>query len=118
MLRAAGYSSTKPSVLDTLTDIAARYMTLLAATTMNFADANHPDDLEICVTDIRMAMQACGVLGPEVILEEQGFGDAEQEDMRGVENFIDWAMGKENREIRRIALEGMDEGAEDYLTGP
>lgn len=117
ILRAAGYSSTKPSVLDTLTDIAARYLTLLATTTIDIADANHEDDPEVTITDIRMAMQQCGVLGLELILEEQGFGAEDQEDMRGVNHFIEWTMGKENKEIRRIALEGMDEGAEDYLTG-
>lgn len=117
ILRAAGYQSTKPSVLDTLTDIAARYITLLAASTAKHAATNHEDDLEISIEDVRMAMQDCGVLGPERLLVEQGFGAEEEEDLRGVESFIEWAMGKENKEIRRVALEGIDEGAEDYLTG-
>ncbi|OBT50709.1 hypothetical protein VE04_09459, partial [Pseudogymnoascus sp. 24MN13] len=34
ILRAAGYHSTKPSVLDALTDIAGRYMHLLATSTV------------------------------------------------------------------------------------
>lgn len=59
-------------------------------------------------------MQDCGAIAPEKILEEQIYDD--EEDIRGVDAFIEWAMGPENKEIRRIALEG-DEGKEDYLTG-
>lgn len=59
-------------------------------------------------------MQDCGAISPEKILEEQIYDG--EEDTRGVEAFLDWAMGPENREIRRIALEGGDEGKEDYLT--
>lgn len=61
-----------------------------------------------------MAMQDCGAIGPEKPLEQQEFDG--EEDMRGVEGFLAWAMGKPNMEIRRIALEGGDAN-EDYLTG-
>lgn len=60
-------------------------------------------------------MQDCGALAPEKILKEQEFNG--EEDVRGVENFIAWAMGSRNREIRRIALEGSDGARDDYLTG-
>lgn len=118
ILRAAGYHSTRPSVLDTLTDLAARYMLLLAQTAANHAALNHNDPelaLEISITDVRMAMQDCGALAPEKLLEEQEFNG--QEDTRGVEGFIAWAMGPGNHEIRRIALEGGEGAKDDYLTG-
>lgn len=115
ILRAAGYHSTRPSVLDTLTDIAARYMMLLAAKTA--AHAGDGDiEYEITIEDIRAAMQDCGVISPEKVVEDE-IWDGE-EDVRGVENFVAWCKGDRNKEIRRIALEGTGEEAkEDFLTG-
>ena len=114
ILRAAGYHSTRPSVLDTVTDIAGRYMSLLATAAAKYSNSNHPE-LELNVQDVRMAMQECGALAPEKILEEQIYDG--EEDTRGVDAFLEWAMGPENKEIRRIALEGGEEGKEDYLIG-
>jgi len=113
ILRAAGYQGTRPSVLDTLTDLAARYMFVLAQTTAMHASINHTE-LDITVQDVRMAMQDCGALAPEKLIEDELFDG--KEDMRGVEDFISWIVGKTNREIRRIALEGADAGQEDYLS--
>jgi len=112
ILRAAGYQSTRPTVLDTLTDLAARYMHLLAQTTATHAEVNETS-LDITIQDVRMAMQDCGVLGPEMALEDQEFDD--EEDMRGVEEFLAWATGPVNKEIRRVALEGAAGAQEDYL---
>ena len=114
ILRAAGYHSTRPSVLDTLTDLAARYMYLLAQSTMTHATINHTE-LGVTIQDVRMAMQDCGAMAPEKSLEDQDFD--EEEDMSGVEDFVSWATGGCNREIRRVALEGGDGAKEDYLTG-
>jgi len=113
ILRAAGYHSTRPSVLDTLTDLAARYMLLLASSAAAHASLNH-DEFEISIEDVRMAMQECGVLAPELLLEDEQ--SEEEEDTRGVDGFIEWAKGADNREIGRIALEGGEAGKEDYLT--
>jgi len=115
ILRAAGYHSTKPSVLDTLTDLAARYMYLLAQSTATHAAIND-DELDISIEDVRMAMQDCGALAPEAVLEDDNQDIDAEEDMSGVDEFLAWATGKTNKEIRRIALEGGD-GKEDYLTG-
>jgi transcription initiation factor TFIID subunit 3 len=89
-------------------------MLLLAKTTADHALDNH-EELEIAIEDVRMALQDCGALGPEKLLEDQIFEG--KEDMRGVEAFIAWADGSMNKEIGRIALEGGDDGKEDYLTG-
>lgn len=113
ILRAAGYHSTKPSVLDALTDIAGRYMLLLATSTANYAAAN-PTELGITIEDVRLAMQECAAIVPEKVWEDQLFDD--EEDTRGVDLFIEWAHGEANKEIRRVALEGGDEGKDDYLT--
>lgn len=111
ILRAAGYHSTRPSVLDTLTDLAARYLLLLATTTASHA-ANTNTEFEISIEDVRMAMQECGAIAPEKVLEDQMWEGVE--DTRGVDAFVAWAKGPVNREIRRIALEA---DGEDYLAG-
>jgi transcription initiation factor TFIID subunit 3 len=118
ILRAAGYHSTRPSVLDTLTDLAAKYMIVLAQAAAKHMEVNNTEldfTLNLTIQDVRMAMQDCGALLPQKSLEEEEFEG--EEDMRGVENFVAWATGKVNREIRRVALEGADAAKEDYLTG-
>lgn len=77
------------------------------------ASINHTE-LDISVQDVRMAMQDCGAMGPVKSIEDEDFEG--QEDMRGVEEFLDWVTGRANREIRRVALEGA-EGKDDYLSG-
>jgi transcription initiation factor TFIID subunit 3 len=123
ILRSAGFHSTKSSVLDTLTDLAARYLQLLAYHTALHAQHNH-NDLIPDVTDVRLALMDVGALRPQLsAMEEQWRG---KEDMRGVENFLSWAKGENCKEIRRVAgmiktegevvdVEGV-EGNEDFLT--
>jgi len=92
-------------------------MILLAQTTATHASLNHNEpelSLEISLQDVRMAMQDCGALAPEKVLEDQEFD--REEDTRGVDGFLAWAKGPGNLEIRRIALEGGDAAKEDYLT--
>jgi transcription initiation factor TFIID subunit 3 len=89
-------------------------MFLLATSAVQYSDLNN-EQLELSIEDVRKAMQDCGAIAPEKILEEQLYDG--EEDTRGVDAFLEWVMGPENREIRRIALEGGDEGKEDYLTG-
>lgn len=118
ILRAAGFHSTRPSVLDTFTDIAARYMVMLTESVVAHAAVNHTEPelaLEISLQDVRMAMEDCGVLYPEKMREDQIYEG--EEDTRGVDAFLEWAMGRGNREIQRIALEGGDGTKDDYLTG-
>ncbi|KAL8874742.1 MAG: hypothetical protein Q9198_006808 [Flavoplaca austrocitrina] len=123
ILRAAGFHATKPAVLDTLVDLTARYLSLLASNAAAHAQGNH-HDLILTVTDIRMALQDVGAIWPQKsAMEEDLMGE---EDMRGFDNFLKWMMGDEHREIRRVAgwigteapLPGIDEsaGREDFLT--
>lgn len=92
-------------------------MTQLARLTAAHAALNQDDPelaLEPMVQDVRMAMQDLGLLLPEKTSTEQ---ELYGEDTRGVEGFVGWAMGAENAEIRRIALEGAEGAKEDYLSG-
>ncbi|KAK3362710.1 hypothetical protein B0T25DRAFT_525045 [Lasiosphaeria hispida] len=112
ILRATGYHGAKTSVLDALTDLAARYFFNLCQLTALYAAHNgsvaDAADLAPTIVDVRMALQRAGALLPERLGEEQ------EEDMRGVEEFMAWAASPLNREIKRIALDGDDE-ATDYL---
>ncbi|KAH7124032.1 hypothetical protein B0J11DRAFT_507066 [Dendryphion nanum] len=124
ILRAAGFHSAKQSVIDCLTDITVRYLTLLAHRTAYNAYSNH-NDLVPDVTDVRMAMQDCGLLVPTLtgteelwreilrkpldIYDEDTGSRAKElkrrdaEDTVDVTEFIDWVKGDTNKEINRIA---------------
>lgn len=134
ILRAAGFHNSSMAALDVITDLAIRYLLLLASSTAQNAFNNH-DDYIPTTQDVRMALLEAGALRPQMsVLEERAKGSVHVngqsvpfEDMRGVEGFLNWARGPSNREIRRIA--GLASGAgeiaevgaldehEDYVTG-
>lgn len=118
ILRAAGYHGARTSVLDSVTDMAARYLDALCRLTAAFAAHNNEEsqtgELVPTIVDVRMALQQIGALLPEKSELEQMYNSVE--DTRGVDAFVAWAAGPVNREIKRIALDGSDE-ATDYLNG-
>ncbi len=135
ILRAAGFHSARPSVVDTLADLAGRYLLLLASTTAAHAANNH-DELVPTITDVRMAMYDCGVFAPTLTPSEEAWKEAlrrplaeypernglrakekarrDAEDTKDVREFVEWVKGDQNAEIRRIAgmLVGEGQGAE------
>jgi transcription initiation factor TFIID subunit 3 len=134
ILRAAGFHNCSTAALDVMTDLAIRYLSLLASSTAQSAFNNH-NDYTPTIQDVRMALLEAGALRPQMsVLEERAKGSVKVndqrvpfEDMRGVEGFLNWARGPSNREIRRIAgltsgpgemVEvGVLEEHEDYVTG-
>ncbi|KAF2850741.1 hypothetical protein T440DRAFT_479036 [Plenodomus tracheiphilus IPT5] len=124
ILRATGFHHGKPSAVDTVVDLTARYISLLAERTAYNAFSNH-NDLTPDITDVRMAMQDCGLLVPTLTAGEELWKeilrkpleeyDADTtareneearrnaEDTADVHEFIEWVTGDQNREIRRIA---------------
>ena len=123
ILRAAGFHSTRPAVLDSLVDLASRYLILIASKTSTYALSNH-NGLEPTVMDVRMALQDVGAFWPQISIMEEQVRD--EEDLRGIEAFIEWLKGEENQEIRRIAglaptpgevVDIETEKREDFLTG-
>ncbi|KAI9783886.1 MAG: hypothetical protein M1816_001138 [Peltula sp. TS41687] len=100
ILRAAGYHSTRSSVVDSLSDLAARYMMVLAeVAATHFTSHDHLTGPE--VEDFRRAMEDCGVFRPQRhATDEDWLGE---EDLRGVQAFMEWFTGDVNREIMRIA---------------
>lgn len=134
-LRAAGFHATKPSVLDTLANIAERHLLLLASTTAKHALNSHNDPIPT-LSDVRLAMQDCGVLIPldggaeeawtEVLrrpVEQYGEMDGgmkrlqsakrkrEEEDVQDVRQFLRWFDGPQHAEIKRVAGMLPDPGA-------
>jgi len=124
ILRAAGFQSAKPSVVDTLTDIASRYILLLAARSVSYANANHNDSTPD-ITDVRMALVECGLLAPtqtateevwkEILreplwevperngLRQKELQRRDDEDTHEIKEFIAWFHGPVHQEIKRIA---------------
>ena len=124
ILRAAGFHAARPAAIETLVDLTARYLVLIASKTADYAWSNHGDSTPT-TTDARMALQYVGALRPELgpMEEQQQFDD----DMRGMEGFLSWFAGEGNKEIMRIAglvetdgqLANIEPGKsrEDYLAG-
>lgn len=124
ILRAAGFHVAKPSVVDTLTDIAARYIELLADRTVTFANLNHNDSTPD-ITDVRMALVDCGLLTPTQTASEEVWKELlreplhevpernglqqkeiqrrDAEDTHEIKEFIAWFHGPVHEEIKRVA---------------
>ncbi|KAJ5273628.1 hypothetical protein N7478_008753 [Penicillium angulare] len=123
ILRAQGFHSTKPSVLESLSDITSRYIMILANATAAHAANAHPEDPSPVLEDVYQALQDAGAIRPQLREWEEEWQS--EEDMRGLESLIDWITGPAHREIRRIAGFVPSEGdmvdpdaieKEDYLT--
>lgn len=170
ILRAAGFHGVRPSVLDTLTDLCARHIQLLAERTAcevynrtcvdtfeepgeDIIHVDLPPSLDSAptVTDVRLALTSAAVFPSSLSASEETWRESlrkplhtfragarekerqrrDAEDTRDIREFVDWATGPANNEIRRIAgvlkdaeeqrsAEGLlPEGAgprDDYLT--
>ena len=135
ILRAAGFNHARPAVVDTVTDLAARYLLLIASSTAQNAFVTH-NSFVPTVRDVRLALSEAGALFPQMSAAEEQMKDSVEidaemvpfEDLRGVRAFVEWAQGDVNKSIRRIAGFGGDEinveqiaagtdEKEDYLSG-
>lgn len=136
VLKATGFGIAKPAVVDTLTDLTARYLLLLSSETARIAVSNHDNSVPT-IQDVRLALDKVGALRPQMKPTEEAVkkweyvdgGMVPFEDLRGVRNFIKWAEGPIHKEIRRVGgldggesdnvadlAAGMEEN-EDYVTG-
>lgn len=124
MLRAAGFQGTKPAVADTLTEITARYIMLLASQAMAFAHLNHGDTIPD-ITDTRMALMNCALLQPSQTASEEMWKELlrqpideipegsvlrkkeaekrDEEDTHEIKAFVNWFDGPVYKEQMRIA---------------
>jgi transcription initiation factor TFIID subunit 3 len=124
ILRASGFHAARPSVIDALTDLAGRYIALLAARAAFHANSNHGDSIPD-ITDVRLAMADCGLLTPGQTATEEAWRELlriplseipernglrrveevkrDEEDTEDVKEFVKWFDGPVNKEIQRIA---------------
>ncbi|KAI5466793.1 hypothetical protein BGZ63DRAFT_398425 [Mariannaea sp. PMI_226] len=113
ILRATGYHSTRPAVLDSITDLAARYLSMLCQTTADHAVHNNGGCADFTIVDVRMALQDVGALLPErIATEEEVYGE---EDLRGVNEFIEWFSGQRMKEMMEFGNGDGESDATDYL---
>jgi transcription initiation factor TFIID subunit 3 len=119
ILRAAGLTTAKPSVVDAFTgrfhplpppppkvylanpieplvDIVARYLMLLGTTTRDMAESS--GRLQAELDDVRLALEHVGLVRPLNI-----FNDPYDDDTRGVDALIEWFRGPQAAEMRRVA---------------
>ncbi len=116
VLRSTGYHATRPAVLDSLTDLAARYLLALCQSTARHAEHNRLQPGDFDVTDVRLAMQDVGALGPEHTLTEEVWRG--EEDLRGVEEFVAWfSAGNRFKELMEVGNADGESDATDYLAG-
>ncbi|KAF3187302.1 hypothetical protein TWF788_002224 [Orbilia oligospora] len=95
MLRHAGLAGSRPSVLDSLTDMTARYLTLLGTTARSISESSNREESD--VPDVLCAMEHVGLLRPLTLY------NADLDDTRAIDNFITWAKSPEIEELRKIA---------------
>ena len=93
ILKATGIDKAKPSVVDSLTDILVRYMTLLGSASQAVAGSagRHASEME----DLREALESVGALDTTSRLETR--------EEAGIVKFISWCMSDEAANIKRVA---------------
>jgi len=109
ILRAQGYHGARTSATESLTDLTARFLYALSEATANHMV--HNGHAEPDIVDLRLAMEDCGILLPDVVFEQEEFRGVE--DTRPVDDFVLWAAGPKVREMKRVALDGEEDT--DYL---
>ena len=139
VLRASGFHSARPSALDSLTDLCARYLLLLVQNTASHAYDRHfasADGTETDVgsvtptlTDVRLGLVDSAFFTSTLTPSEENWlecmrkpladypiaaRDRERrrrnaEDTKDVQEFVDWATGVQAREMRRVAAMLPDE---------
>ncbi|KAF3938537.1 hypothetical protein ABW19_dt0207788 [Dactylella cylindrospora] len=95
MLRHAGLAGSRPSVLDAVTDMTARYLVLLGETAKTITESSNRTHSEL--SDVLSAMEHVGLLKPLTIF------NPDLDDTRAIDNFITWAKSPEIEELRKIA---------------
>ncbi|KAG6111797.1 hypothetical protein E4U14_002275 [Claviceps sp. LM454 group G7] len=129
ILRATGYHSARPSVIDSLTDIAARYLTALCLSTASHAVHNHGDAGDYNLVDVLMALQDVGAVQPAkkramglTWQDSENEGQNKEDDDDGaeegwvVDEFVEWFAGQRMRELMLIGRGDGEIEATDYLS--
>ncbi|KAK9770627.1 putative Bromodomain associated domain-containing protein [Seiridium cardinale] len=102
ILRAQGYYTCKPTVLEFFTEIVADYIFNTAVATRRAMEHNHPETPEVTLPDLRQGLEYMGAFNRDENKREdrEYAGDSE---LRGIEQFKAWFDEKQNQRITRIA---------------
>lgn len=132
ILRAAGFHATRPSVLDALTDICARYMLLIATRTQTFAydrtlssvrDIQNDSDalgadlehqIEPTIADLRNGLTSAAFFSHGLSASEEAWAEVMRKPLSA------YPAGAREKERRRRDLEDTEDVREfiDWVTGP
>lgn len=102
ILRAQGYYTCRPSVLDQFTEIVGDYILQTAIATRKAMEHNHPDTPEVTLPDLRQGLEYMAAFNRDENKAEDRKYDGDPE-LRGIEKFKDWFNEKQNQRITRIA---------------
>ncbi|KAG5439606.1 hypothetical protein PCANB_002183 [Pneumocystis canis] len=91
VLRSAGISRAKHSVMDSFTDIFIRYLLLLGTTAKHFAEMSGRPLVQM--EDLRAAMENTGILGVS----------SSEDDIGPVKTFLDWCKSSFTAELRHLS---------------
>lgn len=100
IFRAAGIDRCSPMMLNTMTDLLLRHLTLLSTQASKYAELSGRN--EVIIQDLVLAMQEVGggIIRPRARLDPYG---VDPNGIQGFLNFIEWAKGPVPTEARRIS---------------
>ncbi|KAH6660015.1 hypothetical protein BKA67DRAFT_530135 [Truncatella angustata] len=102
ILRATGYYTTKPSVLEALTELVADYIFNTAVAARKAMEHNHPESPEMTLPDLRIGLEYMGAFNHDENKREDRDFDGDK-GLRGIHDFKAWFDGKHNSRLTRIA---------------
>lgn len=91
LLKAQGFDRARPSLVDVMTDLYAKFLSLLASEVSSIAQARCDQDDTIALQDITLALENLGIVKPTNVLDVYD-ENAELSSSRGMEKFKDWCI--------------------------
>lgn len=88
---------------------------MLCEKTADRAIHHYGDAGDYTQVEVRIALEEAGALLPQQVLAEQEWRN--EEDLRGVEEFVKWFSGQRMKEIMEFAKADSDSDETDYLNG-
>ncbi|EJS41301.1 taf3p [Saccharomyces arboricola H-6] len=91
LLKAQGFDRARPSLVDVITDLYAKFLNLLASEINSIARARCDQDDTIALQDITLALENLGIVKPTNALDVYD-ENSELSSSRGMEKFKDWCL--------------------------
>ncbi|CAI4053598.1 Taf3p SKDI_16G2560 [Saccharomyces kudriavzevii IFO 1802] len=91
LLKAQGFDRARPSLVDLMTDLYAKFLGLLASEISSIAQARCDQDDTVALQDITVALENLGIVKPTNVLDVYD-ENSELSSSRGMEKFKDWCI--------------------------